>query len=181
MVEFEKFVFAAPPCTGSRWFVNRCNALGVPVLNWRYPKVQANKECEKFVLSIIRHPYYWLLAFFEECKCKLTGVREIDIFNDDYRGCRGDFQEFCKVYLQRHPGRISEMFSSYRAASVMRHEDMPWCAEEFLMSLGVPYSNGQLPKTDFQSRVLTGWSTNKELRKAVIRAERDFCEAYGYY
>jgi hypothetical protein len=176
MVEFEGFGFAAPPCTGSRWFVETMRKVD-GVVTFGNVRAPAPKEFTGFVLSIVRHPLDWLLEYYSKCRDVRYLVPAVDVFQDDLRGSK-TFEDFVQVYLGRHAGYIGAMFDSYKPSSVMKYEDLPWCAVEFLQSIR------RTNLEAFRKRPPEGpcgYHRNREMVRAVVKAEREFCSRLDYF
>lgn len=180
MIVFPQFTFASPPATGAEWFLNGCELVSLtPVVKTSLFR-QSPPFWGRFSLSIVRHPLSWLWSYFSEVAPRIVNVPEVDTFAEDFRGCQGNFGHFAESYLRRHPGSISRMFDSYRPTSVIRFEDFPWSAIEFLQSLVDTERTWALLKTEPPSYV-AGWMENKDLRRDIVRAERKFCARLEYY
>jgi hypothetical protein len=101
----------------------------------------------------------------------------VDIFTTLYLQSQ-DWEDFLKKYLLYQPGAVGRMFDSYRPATTMRYEDLPWSAVEFVQSYGVQNT------AYFEKRPAAPafvWDGPENLRTAVMRAEHDFCIRYDYY
>ena len=73
-------------------------------------------------------------------------------------------------------------FDSYKADVVFKLEDNPWNIWEFFDGLGVP--EAQLSKLVLLPNINVSTyapANDQNLRRVVMNAERDFCEAYEYY
>lgn len=180
MIEYERFTFAAPICTGAHWFTLACSKAGlraVKKVGSVLTQPWVNYTRDRFVLSIVRHPFSWLHSYYEYHCGHEVGVDEIDILSNVYRDA-DDFREFIRRYLMYQAGSVSRMFDSYRPSSVMRYEDLPYCAAEFAESVGVP----DVSPFKLRATEQPYWMEEfKDLRSAVVRAEREFCDRVEYY
>jgi len=183
MINYEKFQFASPPRTGTSWFINLCAqaqiGAGNPAKHLPPPPTWKNG----WVLSIVRHPVDWAVSMYFALRGGMIAVPEVDAVSAVARES-SDIQIFLEK-LSKSPGIIETAFAAYRADSVIRLEDVPWAAIEFLVSMG--YSEKTLkaipnlnePKNRLNPKVRA--DVPKELRKAVIQSELAFCERYEYF
>lgn len=181
MVVFEEFVFAAPPYTGTDWFLSAAKTIELSY--WYIEGVYTPPHnTDKFFLSIVRHPYFWLKEVFFSSKNSICPLRHdedllsLAMLEQDL----GGFIHRCV----RVKNRVWDVFKQYRASSILRFEDFPEAPIEFFESLGVGPEKIQTIKS---IKVHVGQYRNVSideegcLMKEVLQAEPRFCEAYNYY
>ena len=194
MLQYELFDFACPERTGGLWFwkASQLAGLGIgftrayeledaPKIQTRFSRV--NKD-NKLRVSLVRHPCDWLASFYASFPkrpkkgvcligpCPIAGfdvhVEKILDYLENPRSCIGF--------------SIKGMFNAYKADVVVRLEDMPWAYIELLESLGVGEEyrdNVRQLKPQNVSTNLPKW--NPELRKRVMKAEKEMCDEYEYF
>lgn len=176
MIEYEKFSLAAPPCVYSHWLAYALTKAGLEARR-NTPMTPPPLGYDRFVLGLIRHPLSWLHAYHTNIQGAPTGVPEVDVFRDCYRGSKNRFPLFIESYLRQCPGAVSRMFYAYRSSNVLRVEDCPTAAVLFLREMGI--------NTEYVSRYVfsdpCGWMSDLDLRKSVVFAEEDFCLEYNYW
>ncbi len=183
MIKYEKFFFAAPPKTGSTFFIKAAAEIGLgdaqkaelhippPLTNW-----------SGFLVSTVRHPYEFLCSYYLSLKGGATGVACVDVLMDHARTSL-DADEFVSKYLKHCPGEVGKIFDRYRANSVLRLEDFPWNIIEFFETIGVQHNEAWKISSMTPQNARKGHPhiVNKDLRKQVVIAEKDICERYEYY
>lgn len=183
MVQFEQFGFVAPPHTAARWFLLGCKFAGLQCTQQQQLHHPPAIDHTGFVLSIVRHPLSWLIAYYNYRKVVhendlIRDIPEFDTFESLYAMSESGVVAFILSYAELYPGAVSRMFDAYRPSSVMRFEDFPWSAVEYLHSLGV-YETDQLAKAgDDKPHVLM---KDRDLRRAVVKADKIFCDRCEYY
>ena len=184
-VRYDQFRFASVPRSGTTWFLAACEEAG---LGKRYKATVHEpfnaSDGNIFKLSLIRHPYNWLVSYFKAIAPGMTGVPVVDklSFSVDGWYTEGDFPSFVSLYLNECPGQVGRIFESYGADSYLRIEDMPWAATEFFASLGIE------PWLRNRCRSMAPTNTSKgiiykdpKLYQLVMEAEKEMCERYDYY
>lgn len=182
MIQFNGFVFASPPRTASTWFVKACYECGLGAKQQSKVHEPPPADWNGYYVSLVRHPYDWLVSYHLALEGGYTGIDCVDVFSSLSKES-GDVYEFLARYLDEMPGTVGEMFSNYKASTIMRVEDLPWAVIELLESLGV--------KSKITSKLLEFPAVNcrrghahvldKELRKKIVKAEDAFCEQYDYF
>lgn len=176
MLNFGKFSLAAPPYVGADFFADVIQSVGIVCQNGFLHNVPP-MDCDVFVISIVRHPVSWLFSYFED-NLKSHGIMAVNAFRECYRGSSLRFDYFVQSYLSKNAGGVGRMFDSYKPSSVMRFEDMPYAGYEFLDSFGV---SGVPAVEDSRFILSCPWMQDKELRRDVVRAEREFCDRLEYF
>lgn len=177
MIDYPQFSFAAPPCVYSHWFVFVAGSAGLrPARHFPTQLVPPLPNHGKFVVSIVRHPLTWLHSYFENMKGKETRIPEVDVFRDCYQGSQNRFPIFVDAYLKKCPGAVSRLYQAYHSSNVMRVEDFPNAAADFLESFGHVTDCRRFAFGDS-----CGWMHDRDIRRAVVNAEFDFCCDYEYY
>jgi hypothetical protein len=182
MIRFERFAFAVPPCVAGRWFLLGCEFAGLSVGNKGALHVPPPENYQGLMLSIVRHPLSWLAAYYKHqtrigYECPL-GVPAYDALYEDWRDSHGRLLLFLDLYLDRHPGAVTRIFDAYRASTVMRYEDLPHCAVEFMHSINIKETRLFDRSHDTSS---AGIMQERDIRGAVIAAEFDYAERYEYW
>lgn len=182
MITYEQFAVTGAPCTGAEWFLRGCDMLELkktagPRDRYYTPP---SKDWSGFSISFVRHPLLWLVDYFHQMQGKVIGVSLIDSFQEDLRGCRDNFNLFVESALRRHPADVSKVFETYQTTTVMKYDDQPWAAVEFWQSL-VGDEHPLLKMNGTSLEVFGGWLDNREVRRDVIKHNRDFCLRYEYY
>ena len=184
-VRYDQFRFASIPRSGTTWFLQACEEAG---LGKKYKATVHEPFNDSdggiFKLSLIRHPYDWLVSYFKAIAPGMTGIPVIDKlkFPSEEWYTEYDFASFVNLYLSECPGQVGRIFESYGADSYLRIEDMPWAATEFFASLGIP------PHKRNRCRMISPVNTSKghipknpTLYRLVMEAEKEMCERYDYY
>lgn len=182
MIKYDKFFFAAAPRTGSTWFLKAASIAGLgdgqkatlhqpPPIIW-----------DGYLVSLVRHPYDFLISYFLSLEGGMTGVHCVDVLAN-YARTSANSDEFIANYLKYAPGEVGRIFDRYKASTVLKLEDFPWNTIEFFESVGVQYSNAIKIKDITPQNVRKGHVhvVNKNLKKQVMLAERRTCEQYEYY
>lgn len=134
-----------------------------------------------FVVSIVRHPYEWLMSYYRSLGGSETGITEVDVLAECARAARST-TEFIQMYLTIHRGCVGRLFDAYAAASVYRVEDFPWCALELFHACGANMNElSKASKIGIQNHhEYIPEVIDPKLRAMVMRAERDFSQRYNY-
>lgn len=152
MIHYQQFSFGSPMRCKGDLFVFLCNAHGLNKEGctkvghlWT---VDQPSQDPPFVLTMVRHPFHWLLDFHSFCEeqkrtfvvfhleqfFKRTKNEPLLQLALEYQKSK-TIQEFIENTL-KSKDLISNVFRAYNANSCIRYEDFPWCAQEFLESLG---------------------------------------------
>ena len=183
MIKFDGFALAIPRRAAAGWMLNAFIQAGAVARVYYEPIYQPpNIGFGGYVLGCVRHPYRWLRSYFDSV-IELTGVPEIDVFMGDKEESKGNFVEFIGLATGRHAGGVGRMFGVYRTSTVVRTEDLPWAAVEFLESVGAPRPRSvvSLRPSHATIRRMDDPKIDAELRRQVFRAESEFCEQYEYW
>jgi len=176
MLQYKLFDFACPKRTGGLWFWKASQLAGLgmgftrayeledaPRIQTMFPRV--NKD-NKLRLSLVRHPCNWLASYY--------------VNTPQYRE---SFDTYVEGVLSCGCSRsVKRLFATYKADIVLRLEDMPWAYIELLESLGVGAEyrdNVRQLKPQNVSTNLPKW--NPELRKRVMKVEKEMCDEYEYF
>lgn len=179
-IDYGKFRFATTPRTGTTWFIQACEAagLGRGFKAHAHAPFNSHNDSNAFKLSLVRHPYEWLVSYYKAIHPGNTGIVEIDRLRTS---CK-NFEEFIGNYLRECPGQVGRIFSAYNADSYLRIEDMPWAASEFFASIGIP------PSLRNKCRFIDPVNVSKghihrdlTVYSQVMLAEKETCERYEYF
>lgn len=181
MIIYDKFVFASPPRTGSSWFMAAAEMSGMKKLEGVLPHHPPPAKHDGFVVSIVRHPYEWLISYYRALGGSEIGVPEVDVLAHCGRLARNT-DEFLQLYLTNHRGCVGKIFDVYAAATVYRVEDFPWCALELFHACGADMQQlSKAAKIEIQNHhEYIPEALDPKIRTMVMRAERDFCQRYDY-
>lgn len=184
MIKYDRFYFAAPPRTGSTYFIKCCSEVGLgdgqkatlhepPPIPWKG---------KGFLVSTVRHPYDWLCSYYLALEGGATGIHCVDVLVNHAKTSL-DVDEFISKYLMYCPGEVGRIFDRYRANSVLRLEDFPWNVVEFFESVGVEHDEACKVSNITPQNARKGHPhiVNKDIRKQVVMVEREICERYEYY
>lgn len=175
------FEFSSPPRTATAWIEHVC-ALCYMHANGRteiHRPPEGKKD--KIRISMVRHPVSWLHSYWTNIYPGKVSAKEVDIFAD-LPGLT--FDEFIRAYLKEIPGEVGRMFTSYRADSYLRVEDLPNCWWEFAVTLRIPEvfldkcKNTPVMNATNTKKPKPKW--NRSLRRAVIRTEKEMLDHFGY-
>lgn len=183
MLTCDRFTYAAAPRTGVEWFTQAATLAGF-ALQGGNAHVPPPQDHNALVVTVVRHPYDWLVSLFMECKSKRREVG--NLFVDGLITMAGNYcitlDDFIRAYITYCPGEVGLMFDSYNASTVMRLEDQPFAACDFFDPFGVDVDRliaiEALPPCN--CRVGLPVLPNFNLRSLVVRAEREFCQRYDY-
>jgi hypothetical protein len=131
MIDYKHFHFAAPPRTGSTWFMKAASIVGLGDAS----KVLVHtpfQDDSALRVSLVRRPEDWLVSCFVALKGGVIGVDSVDrlkVLN------YSSFPEFFESYLELGEGILSGIIRAYQADSYLRTEDLPWSFLELCGSL----------------------------------------------
>ena len=180
MVDLGSFQFGATLCVCGHPFVFACQASGLRIASGsRILDPPDMRGADGYRVTIVRHPFLWLRSCYENVRGSHTKVPGIDLFSDLYWKSK-TFEEFVNAYLAESPGAVGRMFDAYDAHSMLKYEDMPRAGVQFLESIGEKHTKEAARFLDARGG---NWAfdSNRELRAAVVRAERDFCDRAEYF
>jgi len=182
VIKYKDFFFAAPPRTGSTWFIKSASIVCLGDAQKSKLHEPPSIIWNGFLVSLVRHPYNWLCSYFLALEGGKTGVHCVDVLAN-YARTSSDVDEFILQYLKYCPGEVGRIFDRYMASSVLRLEDFPWNAIEFFESVGVKSEDALKVKNITPQNVRKGHVhiVNKNLKKQVVETERKLCERYEYY
>lgn len=181
MIDYGTFRFAAPPRTGTTWFLKACSMAGLGEGDKAHVHQPIPPKTTGLTVSLIRHPYDWLCSYYHALRGGNTGILHVDILAVVARSSQ-DFPSFIKQYVRNSPGLVSKMFDSYHADSVMKTEELKWASLEFFASLNVKQKVLDEIKTLSPQNVGkdTPIKTNTKLRELVCESEDSFCNRFDY-
>ena len=181
MIDYGEFQYAASPWTGVRWFTDLANQVG-------FDKVVRHTAFHPFVgpakvirVTTVTHPMKWLHQIY-------SWIHYHPPNEDIYISKLGEwldlnrlsFTAFVNDYLSRPELKIDDFYKQYKADTVLRFEDMPWCAFEFFEALGktIPSMESiDTSQVDYSYCI----PTEVEIRQRVRRKESELHERYEYY
>lgn len=183
-VSYGQFRFATAPRTGTTWFVEACVRSGLRRVNKAEAHVPFSEaEQQDYKVSLVRHPYHWLVSYYSAIFPGSIGVPEIDRLRElqENRLIQTHF-DFVLAYLEVCPGQVGRIFDAYKADTYLRLEDMPWAAIELFSSLGIH------PAYRSRSKSLPPRNVTKQHRPfdprlsyQVLLAENDLVERFDYF
>lgn len=181
MIDYGTFRFAAPPRTGCTWFLKACSTAGLGEGFKAHVHQPIPPNTTGLTVSLIRHPYDWLISYYYALQGGSTGIVEVDKLSSMARTTL-DSTHFINSYTRYIPGVVSEIFDSYHADSVMKTEELKWASLEFFDSLNVNQKRldliKQLPPQNVGKNLPIKIDT--KLRERVCEAEDSFCNRYDY-
>lgn len=183
MITYPQFTFASAPRTASTWFIKVCADVGLGEAQKAHVHVPPPPDWDvgsMLMVTMIRHPYHWLISYYTALQAGATGIDVVDHRFLKIAREASDVNRFVRLYLKRQPGAVGAMFDDYKATSVFRIEDLPWCVVEFLSSLEkeAVFASYLPPMNAYNG---TPPRPNPKLRAAVVAAEHEFCQRYEYY
>jgi len=182
MIAYPGFMFAAPPRTGSTWFIHACSLYGLgdgikSKVHIPFPDGSSN-----FTVSLVRHPYSWLVSYYHALKGGAVNVVIVDKLCS-IAATSETVEVFILRYLDQMPGHVTMIFDEYKASTVMRLEDFPWAPLEFFASIALNKKGAQDVRALMPVNATKGeyHKPNKSLKCQVVDAEKELCERYNYY
>ncbi len=185
MIDYDTFQFACLPETGGTWFYQTLKSVGVPIKKVEFGGIYSNFPKDRngtlLRVSMVRHPCDWLSA----CYQLLNNVQQTEHHPEclfSFMLWTGGIKEatlndFIIAYLQHMPGHVSKLMLGYQADSYIPIEEMPWAMVEFLEMMGYRRPNTFPPTTTLQLIP----TMDDDLRRQVVNAEREMCDAFDYY
>ena len=171
--------FAAPPRTGSTWFIKAAAEIGIAGSTKTNLHTPATSDWKSYSVSLVRHPAQWLMSYFLALEGGSIGVPEIDQFATCY--APKNVSASLRAFLRTPEGSLTRAFNTYHADTVLKLEDFPWGPMEFFMSLG--YDNVEklrhLPVQNAYYGVV--YQLDRKWVKRIIQHEPEYCESYDYF
>lgn len=183
-VTYDNFVFASPPRTGISWFTKACEKVGLTSTSLdRAYFPFSSLENTSYKVSLVRHPYYWLVSYYYKASKDKLGIPELDALGEvANRDSITSHRDFLISYLNSCSGQVGRIFNLYEADTCLRIEDMPFAAVELFLSLGVPsHLAGQCKSIAHQNRDRNYYQREASIYSAISHAERSFMEKYDYF
>jgi len=137
---------------------------------------------ESFKVSLVRHPYNWLVSYYVAIYPGVVGIDPIDQLRESHGKELPTYQDFLTNYLMHHRGTVGRIFGAYQADSYIRIEDTPWAVVELFESLGVPKLGRNrckgipIKNSSKQHHPIIG-----KLRQQVLLAEEEMVERFEYF
>ena len=180
MVTYKRFAFASPPRTATTWFLQAVSEIGLGEGSKTKVHLPPPNDWNGYLVSFIRHPFDWLCSYYTALSGGHVGVPAVDQFSAAAKRCDNAGQ-FIKWVAMSNPGAVGRMFKSYRASTILRVEDLPWCALEFFESVGADKKKikevASLPPHN-TTKVLP--ILPKKIKRMIMESEQDFCLEYDY-
>lgn len=181
MLEYDGFQFAAPPRTGSTWASHCFSFAGLGNPTRAKVHVPPPIGYKGFVVSLVRHPYDWLVSYYLSLKGGAIGVPEVDVLVEFARHSNSP-DRFVDTIAHRGD-LVTQIFNRYKASTVMRVEDFPMAMVDFLIPRGVKKSDlKQIKEYPPQNcRRNQTHVVDKKIRRKIVEANAEFCELYEYW
>ena len=181
MIDYGTFRFAAPPRTGCTWFLKACSMARLGEGLKSHVHSPSPPRTVGLTVSLIRHPHDWLCSYFYALQGGHMGIPAVDDLSFMAKDSV-DFAGFMRRYIKRCSGKVSLMFDSYNADTVMKTEELKWSSLEFFASLNVKKNLldeiKRLPPQNVGKNMPI--KTDTKLRERVCEAESSFCNRYDY-
>lgn len=185
MIDCGVFTIATVPRTGTTWVLEILAALGYREYNKNEIHKPWTMPSSGLRLTIVRNPCDWLASYWANVYPGCIGVPEVDVFRISDTSLT--FEAYVTEYLRTMPGGIGALFGKYRADSVVRLEDFPYCMAEFFCMVSPDWGRDYIVKT-CQGLGPQGIRPRKKpmpvwtdyLRSSVMEAEKAFCLDYEY-
>lgn len=194
MITYDDFQFAAPPGTSHEWVMRALKCAQCEIHEGNsfqvYHPFSEEYLCAR--LSCVRHPETWLKSIYNEGRGLVLcgGGGEVQLLSDLAKVC-DSFEEYVEDVILKHTSIVGRVFSSYRATSVIREEDLPWSLIGFLQLIKtIPEG----PLSQIISLPIPGRQKNKmrvtkkqpdelplRLYRRLMDSEGEFCDRYEYY
>lgn len=185
MVLFQKYnvALAAPCCVGGGWLLSFLHqTLGDYQDLDVHLDFDSKIDIDTISVSIVRHPVAWLQSFFHrpiyyrqnEKLCELSrSIRICSSFSDALH------------WVSTQNGIIGRGFDTYSADCVLRYEDLPWAAVEFVDMVGGDVEQAKQIAKAFDAKPpwdVAPFNTSSDvLFQKVMKSEGAFCERYQYW
>jgi len=177
MIDYGKYSFAAPPCTGEDWFITASQLAGYgPGFRHHAHEPWTGSDREQLRVSIVRRPVDFLKVVYS--RLENAGISNGILF---FAALHSDsFEEFAADYVEKMPGRITELYNKYKADVVLRVEDAPWSFIELAQSLNTDptlvSTLRRLPVNRECGLAVPNW-----VAREIKETEADVYEAYDYW
>lgn len=178
MITFQHFAFAAPPRTGSTWFLQAATIMGFEGATKTNLHIPFPDDWRGFSLSLVRHPADWLVSYFESLQGGKIGVPAVDALANHYK--LNDVRSSIRSFLETEPDKLTQVFDAYRADTVLKMEDYPWNAIEFFQSIGCKNAL-DLRGLDKQNGRKHKTTIPRSLLGAILEHEPELSERYEYF
>ncbi len=181
MIKYENFYFAAPPRTGTTFFIKSAAECGLGEQNKAKLHEPPSIIWDGYLVSLVRHPYSWLCSYFLSLQGGATGVHCVDVLVNHARKAV-DADDFIRKCLRYCPGEVGRIYTRYRASTVLKLEEFPWNVIEFFESVGVKHEDAWKVNNITPQNARKGHAhiVNKDLRKQVVQSEKPVCEMFEY-
>lgn len=170
MIDYGTWGICCPPRMGGGWMARAACLGGFTAAPGGDITASPPAGYTGFVVTLVRHPATWLPSFH----AARSMPRPAWCQHEDLIA----FVEDCCRLL---PGKIWETHVGYKAATVIRMEDLPWAGVEFFSSLGVGRAGLDQIRNLRPTNPGPPAYLPSPLRAKVIAAEPEYCEAYQYW
>ncbi len=182
MIVYSSFQFAAPPRTGTAWFIEAMRCIGFETYQVEQSQVPFDDNRQTPIrVSIVRHPVGWLYSYYLALvSYPPRPLRSVFLEFAGLDFCSLD--DFITGYVQTRSGAIGRVFAQYEADTVMKLQDMPWALMEFAKSLELA-EDGIAKIADLKPINVSNKlpRIDGSLRRLIMQAEEEFCKRYDYY
>ncbi len=180
MIRYPIFDFAAPPRTGVSWFLAAAQLAGLgPGFRHGAHVPFSGSVRRGFRVSLVRHPCDWLASCYA-----VRASRGPSSNGMAFANCLdlGSFDEFVRSYLRKRPGAVGRLYNEYEADARLRIEDVPWSFIELMESFGIIKEMREKCVKLGRRSATPDWNPRWDggMRRAVLGAERETCDAHEY-
>jgi hypothetical protein len=178
MIQFELFDLACPPRVGGAWALRAAER--AEVLPIGGDGLHGLPVAASYNIGIARHPFTWLQSYYAAGGPNFpgdSGGKLAELVKQSV-----SIHAFFRNYLLLAPGAVGKAFNAYRVDTILRMEDFPWAMFELLHAVGVSEQDAVEATRHLPPSNPGAYATyiDKELKRKVVKAEKDFCERYEY-
>ena len=181
MIDYGEFQYAAPTWTGTRWFADLAKQVGFNKTAYQFAFHLFSGPAKVIRVTTVIHPINWLHQAYSWMQYQPSTFNGyIPKLGEWLNLNQSSFTAFVNDYLSRPELKIDDVYKRYKADTVLRFEDMPWCAFEFFEALGkiIPSMESiDISQVDYSYCI----PTEVEIRQRVRRKEPELHERYEYY
>lgn len=185
MINYDRFLFASAPRTGTTWFLKAMHTLGLTQGSKATVHIPIRNEYRSThtpIVTMMRHPVDWLRSYYCSIYPGKTGIEVVDCLYDPECN-HPNIDSFLEWYLENRSGQVTKISYLYEGTICMRLEDLPWSFFEFLDLLGISATKQQVEAikalgSQNTTRVLP--DIPKILRRKIADSERSLMDNLDY-